>query len=324
MERVLTSFLTNEKAFNDVKAYGRILSLNKDVESYQDEIDSSASKIEEVLNECGAEENYLPLIINGKINDNENFIKFLASIPLSTREDILFYSKKIADRQNRIKQCRDTLDIIKESYPDALNIDLDRVREEEPIFKFIDEYLYKDLENEEEIKDEPISDLYVTKIEEAPKEILNPKDDVYLDEVYEEKVDPNTITNDNSFFGNEDDLAKSLSSDEIHDFDEGAPEVKDEEETHDLDNTILFKMEDGISLVDIAKEAYQDEEGWEAIYRANELVIGERLKEKGLDPNYDFAKDSNVLSGLELNIPVTFEKEEPEKEEEYAVFSKAA
>lgn len=151
---------------------------------------------------------------------------------LSDREDIEFAYKKIINRSLDSQDKKNTITLIKEQYPDAINFNVNEFRNNSITFKLIRDYtndFVKEKNAKEQVSVESKetytnNDLYVVKISEAPEELKLPDKD-------ESEVEPNNenivTENDTSFFGIDDALTESILNNEVPTFEE----VKEEEPT---------------------------------------------------------------------------------------------
>lgn len=164
--------------------------------------------------------------------DDENLDLTKKAKYLSDREDIEFAYKKIINRSLDIQDKKSTISMIKESYPDAINFDVDEFKNNSITFKLIKDYT-KGPQKEENIEDqEPVesketyvnNDLYVVKISEAPEELKLPDKEETKEETHSENI---VTENDTSFFGIDDALTESILNNEAPTFEE----VKEEEPT---------------------------------------------------------------------------------------------
>lgn len=338
------------QAFCNLKAKGRILSLEKDKSKFQDEISDILKKSDEILKQYGASINYISELINidaqlqnididkSDISANELTLKrdnlyneynqFLDNLPLSVREDLEFYYKKIFDRKLRLDESSEVISELDYEYPDARDLDVEDAFNTQQILKDIKNYLYPEddfvsLEHDDDIMTLP----YVTKISEAPESLLMDTNDT-IEEIHENEPAEEVVT-DNSFFDPSDDFTSKIEeSDKIAPlFSEDKEEpVKLEtievqldeptdistlfanEEKQKEDEELTYLMEKGISLKDLALAVCDDENGWKDIYNANKDIILQRLSEKGLsDSDYAFENDANIFDGLALIIPNRYE-----------------
>lgn len=164
--------------------------------------------------------------------DDENLDLTKKAKYLSDREDIEFAYKKIINRSLDIQDKKSTISMIKESYPDAINFDVDEFKNNSITFKLIKDYT-KGPQKEENIEEqEPVesketyvnNDLYVVKISEAPEELKLPDKEETKEETHSENI---VTENDTSFFGIDDALTESILNNEAPTFEE----VKEEEPT---------------------------------------------------------------------------------------------
>ena len=113
--------------------------------------------------------------------------------------------------------------MIKESYPDAINFNVNEFKNNSITFKLIKDYT-KDFAKEES-EEEPVesketyinNDLYVVKISEAPEELKLPDKEESKEETHSENI---VTENDTSFFGIDDALTESILNNETPTFEE--------------------------------------------------------------------------------------------------------
>lgn len=345
-------FANNQEyqAFCNLKAKGRILSLEKDKGRFQDEISDILKKSDEILKQYGASINYISELINidaqlqnigidkSDMSANELTLKrdnlyneynqFLDSLPLTIREDLEFYFKKIFDRKLRLDESSEVISELDYEYPDARDLDVEDAFRTQPILIDINNYLHPEDDNISlEQNDDIITLPYVTKISEAPESLLNENSNAN-DKVPEEETVEDIIT-DNSFFDPSDDFTTKLEetekiaplfaekkdgpvkleiNDNVLDEPTDISTLFANEEKHEEDEELTYLMEKGISLKDLALAVCDDENGWKNIFNVNKDIILQRLSEKGLsDSDYAFENDQNIFDGLTLIIPNRYE-----------------
>ena len=109
--------------------------------------------------------------------DDENLDLTKKTKYLSDREDIEFAYKKIINRSLDIQDKKSTISMIKESYPDAINFNVNEFKNNSITFKLIKDYTRDFAKEESEEAQEPVesrktnvnNDLYVVKKSEAPE-----------------------------------------------------------------------------------------------------------------------------------------------------------
>ncbi|MDD2409330.1 MAG: hypothetical protein PHD03_01240 [Bacilli bacterium] len=130
-----------EKAFYDLIAARKYFYKNKEKQLYDSDIEEYLHKCDEILKENNARCNFIAEILarknnalkNGVYNGNnrlseidaltKEFIDFLKTVPLSVKEDLEFYSKRIDDRLQRNTETSLEQQTILEYYPKVDNID---------------------------------------------------------------------------------------------------------------------------------------------------------------------------------------------------------
>ncbi len=164
--------------------------------------------------------------------DDENLDLTKKAKYLSDKEDIEFAYKKIINRSLDIQDKKSTISMIKESYPDAINFDVNEFKNNSITFKLIKDYTksFQKVDNTEEIEPEELKktyvndDLYVVKISEAPEKLKIPEKEESKEELHSENI---VTENDTSFFGIDDALTESILNNDTPTFEE----VKEEEPT---------------------------------------------------------------------------------------------
>lgn len=181
--------------------------------------------------------------------DNENLDLTKKTKYLSDREDIEFAYKKIINRSLDIQDKKSTISMIKESYPDAINFNVNEFKNNSITFKLIKDYTRDFAKEEIEEEQEPVesketyvnNDLYVVKISEAPQELKLPDKEESKKETHSENI---VTENDTSFFGIDDALTESILNNEAPTFEEVAEEEPTKLEDIPLDVDLVPVTED--------------------------------------------------------------------------------
>lgn len=181
--------------------------------------------------------------------DNENLDLIKKTKYLSDREDIEFAYKKIINRSLDIQDKKSTISMIKESYPDAINFNVNEFKNNSITFKLIKDYTRDFAKEESKEEQEPVesketyinNDLYVVKISEAPEELKLPDKEESKKETHSENI---VTENDTSFFGIDDALTESILNNEVPTFEEVAEEEPTKLEDIPLDVDLVPVTED--------------------------------------------------------------------------------
>lgn len=181
--------------------------------------------------------------------DDENLDLTKKTKYLSDREDIEFAYKKIINRSLDIQDKKSTISMIKESYPDAINFNVNEFKNNSITFKLIKDYTKGIAKEESEEEQEPVepketyinNDLYVVKISEAPEELKLPDKEESKEETHSENI---VTENDTSFFGIDDALTESILNNEVPTFEEVVEEEPTKLEDIPLDVDLVPVTED--------------------------------------------------------------------------------
>mgnify|MGYP004547237147 FL=1 len=181
--------------------------------------------------------------------DDENLDLTKKTKYLSDREDIEFAYKKIINRSLDIQDKKSTISMIKESYPDAINFNVNEFKNNSITFKLIKDYTKNFAKEESEEEQEPVepketyinNDLYVVKISEAPEELKLPDKEESKEETHSENI---VTENDTSFFGIDDALTESILNNEVPTFEEVVEEEPTKLEDIPLDVDLVPVTED--------------------------------------------------------------------------------
>jgi len=349
MEKLFSSSAEYLDFLNAI-AYRRVKNLKKENDTFQAEVNSAVEKCGILFQSNGAEANYITEIIDieDKITDAERknlsstdigelslkreslynkYNKFLGTLPLEVKEDIEFNFKKIVDRRLRIAHTNEIITQITTEFPNSLSIDFNSISSQ-PIFKKINGFLKpQTMEVEDEKESEPVKEEvkeempYVVKIEMANDSLVDNKE---LEEEPEEEISAADLTfeTDNSFYDPEDTFTSQVENEVVvPSFKTVVEEEIPTEDIKTIDDTVTFKLEQGISLADMATVIYNgDISAWHTLYKANKSIIDERLKEREcLEENVKFMEetpndippfvnDINVLDGITIVIPNEYEK----------------
>ena len=220
----------------------------------------------------------------------KKYNQFLEKLSLDEKEDLEFLFKKVLNRETRLKQNEDLIRDIKENFPGVDSVTVESIKKQ-PIFKTINDYLNPNEESFDEIV-ETNNLPYVVQIKEAAKELVDVKTDD-IDAVPEI---------DNSFYDPADNFTSVIEETE------SVEPVDSSNELVEEDEPLTYTMDKGDSLTKVALAICDNENGWEDIFDANELVLSHRLVEKGYTvKDKDRLKDNEeIYAGLELVIPNVF------------------
>lgn len=161
---------------------------------------------------------------------NENFDFSKKSQYLKDKEDIEFAYKKIVSRTMSMQDRISLIKMIEQEYPFAREFDVETYQKNSTIFNWIYENTVKEIKDNQEI--DLSNNLYVTKISEAPIELIQEEKD--LTDTYNEDIKQEIesepvidIQSDTSFFGIDDSLTEAILNNQIS-FEE-VEEVKPDE-----------------------------------------------------------------------------------------------
>jgi hypothetical protein len=327
MEINMENLFTNNQeyiTFCNLKAKGRIISLEKSEKQYADEIEQTLKKCGEIcenyqssnyINEILDIETKLQSIEGQRYSANQleeltskktdiyhKYNNFLAGLPLNTREDLEFLTKKLFDRQARLKKSQELISEIEDEYRDARSLNVEETFKTLPILMSISSYLTKEDKEqtmEEEVDSQKINLPYVVKITEAPAQLLS---NLKEDKAPTEEETMQELSTDNSFFDPTDDFTTSIENEKI------TPVIAENDENYDNEDKLTYEMIKGDSLTKVALAVCDDENGWYDIYKANKKIIDDKLKELGLNHEEPFEENEEIFAGMSLIIPNIYEK----------------
>ena len=186
---------TERLTFFNLKAKGRIISLEKSKEEYESDMEEALEKCEEIFNEYNADTNYIKAILDiddklqsiniPKYNSSEleslsssreelydKYNKFEETLPLKVKEKLQFNSKKALDRKVRLTESNENISEIEKEFPEARDLDVTETFKKLPILIDIKNYLEPESKEEtQELKEDMVYP-QVTKISEAPEYLL--------------------------------------------------------------------------------------------------------------------------------------------------------
>lgn len=353
MEMLLDS--NTQNILYNLKAKKKMKKLQNNIAQFDDEIRESLAKCEVIFDNNNARENYIKKLdeLQLQMDNNSNkrvtiesleaekesiihdFKEFQNSLPLTVKEDLLFYIKKIEDRQRREEEDSRLLNEIEMNYPDAKDFDVNAAYNVFP-FSAIRDY-YNETESVSENVESTVftsdhhSLPYVISIRQYSKEKEAEEEYFYEEETTE-------TVSDNSFYGVDDKITEALNNEEPsytdtynelvessdEDIIEATEEVQIEEPSidtqtvnndDDIENTesepeeLEYPLDEGISLADLALALCDDEKGWTDIYKANKSVLDPIINENSLNIN-QAKKETTLFAGITLKIPNEFKKEE--------------
>ena len=251
--------------------------------------------------------------------DNENLDLTKKTKYLSDREDIEFAYKKIINRSLDIQDKKSTISMIKESYPDAINFNVNEFKNNSITFKLIKDYTRDFAKEESKEEQEPVesketyvnNDLYVVKISEAPEELKLPDKEESKKETHSENI---VTENDTSFFGIDDALTESILNNEVPTFEEVAEEEPTKLEDIPLDVDLVPVTED--SKPNLEEKSSPETKAEEEVAIA-EATPNEEKKESTTE-----TKKENSSNKQEENTEVKEETiAEPEPAEEQMTYT---
>lgn len=253
--------------------------------------------------------------------DNENLDLTKKTKYLSDREDIEFAYKKIINRSLDIQDKKSTISMIKESYPDAINFNVNEFKNNSITFKLIKDYTRDFAKEESKEEQEPVesketyvnNDLYVVKISEAPEELKLPDKEESKKETHSENI---VTENDTSFFGIDDALTESILNNEVPTFEEVAEEEPTKLEDIPLDVDLVPVTEDSEPNLEekSSPETKAEEE--------EEVAIAEATPNEEKKESTTETKKENSSNKQEENTEVKEETiAEPEPAEEQMTYT---
>lgn len=253
--------------------------------------------------------------------DDENLDLTKKTKYLSDREDIEFAYKKIINRSLDIQDKKSTISMIKESYPDAINFNVNEFKNNSITFKLIKDYTRDFAKEESKEEQEPVesketyvnNDLYVVKISEAPEELKLPDKEESKKETHSENI---VTENDTSFFGIDDALTESILNNEVPTFEEVAEEEPTKLEDIPLDVDLVPVTEDSEPNLEekSSPETKAEEE--------EEVAIAEATPNEEKKESTTETKKENSSNKQEENTEVKEETiAEPEPAEEQMTYT---
>lgn len=199
MDKKLFNDREEEKSFYNLLADRKLKKINKNKESYDSDINEDLIKCEEILTRNNAKTNYVSDLLKLNKEDpkkpeiskqitelNKEFTKFLNTLTLTDREDLEFYSKRIANRLERIDDADLTAQNLKTFYPNLGNFEYeDRMQIFDKLFGEKNPYKVTPLKEaneleKKEIKEEP---KLRKEIKEEPKPVKEIKEEILREEV---------------------------------------------------------------------------------------------------------------------------------------------
>lgn len=349
------------KDFYDLLANRKLKKLNKNKESYDSDINEDLSKCEEILTKNNAKINYVSELLNLNKEDTKNpeiskkiaelnkeFSRFLNTLTLVDKEDLEFYSKRIANRLERIAETELTSESLNTFYPNLGNYEYeDRMRifdrffgeknpykvtpikesieDQKEIIKNVSEeekepmiIKNEELKREEVIGirsfiNEPIKEVEEPKLDLEEKYLFREDNDMPRGFIYEEPEKKETFITDNFF--------------ELDNVNEKPIEIEKEPILNEIEETKLdtlnpfdinleepkeesvkFVMPEGASLADISIALCGYSSGWLDIFAENKDLFNEIILKNNLS-YINIENNTEAFTGIEINIPLTFKKD---------------
>ena len=291
-----------EKAFYNLIAARKYFTKSNEKQLYEADIEEYLHKCDEILKENNARCNFIAEIlarkdknINNAVYSGNNrlseidaltkeFIDFLKTVPLTVKEDLEFYSKRIDDRLQRNAETSLEQQTILEYYPKVDNIDYNEIFAVlDPIFTNIDSFgTKKEKDNKEDLIDEEMS--YVEPIFSSLNNSFNMADEIPNFNEETSLEDENLLTEE----------VESKSEEPISD----VPTIR-----HEVIGIKTLPVKEVVSDIKEEKEPNPFDKMDKAIA---EIKLE---KEKTIEPENSFVTDTNFdLSDLES------EEQEPPKE----------
>ena len=220
----------------------------------------------------------------------EEFNKCVENLDLSTRENVEFCQKKIANRENEIAKFNDIKNNVINMYPNATSVDVKSAYGE--IKDLMDSI--SSIEAYKTIEETNIFDSIV----DEPAPVIDDNNAIFESPIMTEEVEEEPI--------------KEVSI-EIPIYDEPSTEPLHEEmvedEKEDIES-VSYELSDGESLANIAEKVYPSRDNWEAIYYFNKDVIDTYLVSNGINNDFEtikeLAEDTSLFTGIKLEIPTDF------------------
>ena len=245
--------------------------------------------------------------------DDENLDLTKKTKYLSDREDIEFAYKKIINRSLDIQDKKSTISMIKESYPDAINFNVNEFKNNSITFKLIKDYTKNFAKEESEEEQEPVepketyinNDLYVVKISEAPEELKLPDKEESKEETHSENI---VTENDTSFFGIDDALTESILNNEVPTFEEVVEEEPTKLEDIPLDVDLVPVTEDS--------EPNLEEKSSPETKAEEEVAITEATPNEAKEESTTETKKESTTETKEESTTETKKEESSNKQEE--------
>ena len=262
-------------------------------------------------------------------NLEAEFSALIEKLELSVRENIEFCQKKIKNRENEIEKLNRRKDCVINSYPNALNVDIET--EYNNVKTLLDELNLKVKTDEEQSLDlnEDVIDENLTEevVEDIPQEISDIADNM-IDEMgdldFEEETDeiPQEVPTEVVETKEESPIEETPVIEAPEENKEETPavvteepvqeETPVEEEKSDSDEvaSVTYVLSAGESLSNIAEKVYPSKENWLAIYYFNKETIDKYLVSNGISNDIDtiteLANDTNLFTGIKLEIPTDY------------------
>lgn len=360
MDKKLFNDREEEKIFYDLLANRKLKKLTKNKESYDSDINEDLSKCEEILTRNNAKINYVSELlklnkedaknpeISKKIAElNKEFSRFLNTLTLVDKEDLEFYSKRIANRLERIAETELTSESLNTFYPNLGNYEYeDRMQIFDQFFGEKNSYKVTPIKEPKEVQKEIIKE--VPKVEKEPMIIKNeePKREEvfgirsFITEPVIEKEEPKPDLEEKDIKIEDNDMSPDFiyeeptkketfipnSIFELDNINEKSIEIEKEPILNEIKETKLdtlnpfdinleepkeesvkFVMPEGASLADISIALCGYSSGWLDIFAENKDLFNEIILKNNLS-YINIENNTEAFTGIEINIPLTFKK----------------
>ena len=241
------------------------------------------------------------------------FNEQIEKLDLPIRENIEFCQKKIRNRELEIEKFNARKNMVIDSFPNSLNLDVNKAYEEvknllcelELTHDSID-YEDKNIFNDEDEVEIPTEEIKPKKdTDDIKEEIVAFSEE---EPVMEETVKPELKEKE------EIETPKEVKLDEETVLPEPTlEEEKVEEETKDESEeigSVSYVLSDGESLMNIAEKVYPSKDNWEEIYYLNKEAIDKYLVSNGISSDFEtikeLANDTSLFTGIKLEIPTDY------------------
>ena len=295
MNKNLFNNREEEKSFYDLLADRKLKKINKNKESYDSDINEDLIKCEEIFTKNNAKTNYVSELLKLNKEDTKNpeilqkieilnkeFKKFLNTLTLVEREDLEFYSQKVSNRLERIREANLIAKNLKSFYPNLVNYEYeDRMQIFDLLFGEKSPYKVTPLKESSE-KGKPVLD---ENLEKEKIKIIKPE---------KKKI----ISKEKTFIKGNDSLSVKSKREEVL----GIKTFKKEEEKTEIDDVYIYDEA-------VPKENFVTDSFFELdnLDDKREMAEEEIILEETIEPELD------VLNPFEIDFE-ELSKEKPVEE----------